>query len=75
MMKFSQRIMRQLVDFLNAKNISQRELAHELGVSEARVSQIFRRKSNITLKTVDEIEAALIAIINRRPLNNFYFID
>lgn len=69
---FSQRVMRQLVAFMQSKNISQRDLAEALGVSEARVSQMFRRNSNLTLKSVDEIEAAFINILNRRPFGNFF---
>jgi transcriptional regulator with XRE-family HTH domain len=72
---FSERTMHHLRNFMDAKNISQRELASAMGVTEARVSQIFREGSNITLKSVDEIEAGLLVVLNNRPLNNFIFID
>ena len=75
MMTFSQRTMRHLVSFMHQKNISQRDLAAALDVTEARVSQMFRVGSNLTLKSVDEIEEALIKILNSRPLGNFVFLD
>lgn len=74
-MTFSDRTMKSFRDFMDQKNISQRDLAGAMGVSEARISQIFREGSNITLKTVDEIEAGCLRVLNSRPLGNFYFID
>lgn len=71
---FSERTMRHLRGVMESKNISQRELASAMGVTEARVSQIFAG-ANITLRTVDAIEAGMLDVLNRRPLNNFVFVD
>lgn len=75
MMKFSQRVMTQIRDTMHAKNISQRELADALRMSDASVSQMLNERSNLTLKTVDRIHAAMLDILNRRPPNNFIFVD
>jgi transcriptional regulator with XRE-family HTH domain len=75
MTPFSEMVMRMLRATMDTKNISQRELAGALGVSEARVSQMFAEGSNLTLKSVDEIQAAFVTILVSRPLDNFIFVD
>lgn len=75
MTPFSEIVMGQLRATMDAKNISQRELAHAMEVSEPYVSYLFSGKSNITLKTVDKIQAAFVEILVKRPLNNFVFVD
>ena len=44
---------------MNRKNVSQKKLAERLGVSEARVSQIFSSRSNMTLRFLARVFFAL----------------
>jgi transcriptional regulator with XRE-family HTH domain len=42
-----------------SQNLTQREVAHRLGVSEARMSRIFSGRENLTLKTLADLGWAL----------------
>jgi len=44
---------------MQEKNINQSELAHRLGVSRARVSQLLQHRSSPTLRTMVEVAQAL----------------
>ena len=49
----------ELLDYMEAHHISQKELAERMGVSPQQVNKILRAKSNLTFDTLDKIEAAL----------------
>ncbi len=53
--KYQNEIYRQLVSFMKYKNMSQKDLAKELGVSNAYVSQILNGNFNFTLKKLIEL--------------------
>jgi transcriptional regulator with XRE-family HTH domain len=44
---------------MRSRNISRKELATEVGVSEPRLSQIFSERSNLTIKTIARVVHAL----------------
>lgn len=46
-------------ELLNSRNVSQRQLAEMLGLTEARVSQILDAESNLTIKTMARIGCVL----------------
>ncbi len=52
-------IVEQIVSILDARGMSQRELAKRLGKSEAEVSRMLSGLHNLTLKTIAKLEAAL----------------
>nr|WP_047169425.1 helix-turn-helix transcriptional regulator [Sphingomonas sp. Y57] len=56
---FAERTVNEICAAMNRAHISQRELAKRLGVTEARISQILRPESNMTLRSVDRILAAI----------------
>ena len=64
--KPSEQIMRQIWAVMEQHDISQREIAAEMSVTEARISQIFGDRGNITLCTLDKLHEALINILCRR---------
>lgn len=75
MSKPSEQIMRGIRDSLTYWEISQRELAKGLEVSEARVSQMLAEGSNLTLGTVDKIYTAIYRIALRRPVKYQFLRD
>lgn len=67
MMNFSERVLRNIRDTMQANDITQRALACEMLISEAAVSQMLHADSNLTLHRVDQIYAALREILSRQP--------
>lgn len=57
--RFRAQLQAALHNLMGAKGVSQRELADRLGVSEARVSQMFSSAGNLTVRTVGEVFHAL----------------
>jgi transcriptional regulator with XRE-family HTH domain len=57
--RFRVQLQAALHNLMGAKGVSQRELAERLGVSEARVSQMFSSAGNLTVRTVGEVFHAL----------------
>lgn len=51
----SQRVQESILRAMNAADISQRALAKQIGVTEARVCQMLSDGSNLTLRTVERI--------------------
>ena len=52
-------IVAQIVFILNEKNMSQRDLAQQMGKTEAEVSRMLSGLHNLTLKTLARLEVAL----------------
>lgn len=52
-------VRKQLREAMKAKGVSQRELARRLGVSEARVSQMFSENSSFSMSSAERGSAAL----------------
>ena len=57
--KRAQRFALDLMDYMDAHNIKQKDLAEKMGVSPQQVNKILRAKSNLTFETLDKIEDAL----------------
>ena len=53
--KYQNEIYRQLVDYIQTNNLTQKEVAESLGVSSAYVSQVLNGNFNFTLKKLIEI--------------------
>ena len=53
--KYQNEIYRQLVGYINSNNLTQKDVAKKLGVSNAYVSQILNGNFNFTLKKLIEI--------------------
>ena len=53
--KYQNEIYRQLVDYIQSNNLTQKDLAKSLGVSNAYVSQLLNGDFNFTLKKLIEI--------------------
>lgn len=66
-----QRMIRMIDRLMDEADVDQRELATRMKVSEARVSQMLKTDSNMTLKTVDRILAALsVSLISLGDLDS-----
>jgi DNA-binding Xre family transcriptional regulator len=57
--RFRAQLQTALHNLMGEKGVSQRDLAERLGVSEARVSQMFGSAGNLTVRTVGEVFHAL----------------
>lgn len=57
--RFRVQLQAALHNLMGEKGVSQRDLAERLGVSEARVSQMFGSAGNLTVRTVGEVFHAL----------------
>lgn len=57
----SSQVLDQVHAFMELRGITQQALAHELGVTEGRVSQILSGDQNLTLRTLAGLAAALKA--------------
>ncbi|MEA2494467.1 MAG: hypothetical protein QOJ29_2378 [Thermoleophilaceae bacterium] len=57
----SEQLLAAVDHFMRERNVTQLQLARELGVSEGRVSQILSGDQNLTLKTLASVAAALKA--------------
>ncbi len=53
--KYQNEIYRQLIDYMKANNLAQKDVAVKLGVSNAYVSQILNGNFNFTLKKLIEL--------------------
>ena len=53
--KYQNEIYRQLVDYIQSNNLTQKDVAKRLGVSSAYISQILNGNFNFTLKKLIEI--------------------
>lgn len=54
----------ELMDYMDAHNIKQTELATKMGVSAQQVNKILRAKANLTFQSLDKIADALGASIS-----------
>jgi transcriptional regulator with XRE-family HTH domain len=53
--KYQNEIYRQLVDYMNVNNLTQKDVAKKLGVSDSYISQIINGNFNFTLKKLIEL--------------------
>lgn len=56
---YSQRIAMQMLDRMEAENITQKQLAERMGCSQQYVSKILKGRENLSLETLCKIETAL----------------
>ena len=66
-------IFRQVTEYLKVNNMTQSQLAVQLGVSKGYVSQIMKGEFNYTLKKLIELSLAMgkAPVIQFRPLDKF----
>lgn len=55
MSDFTRQTLDMILREMNARGLTQRELAKRVGVTEARMSQMLHDRSNLTLRSVDRI--------------------
>jgi len=66
-LKHSQAIALRILRTLRAKNVSQKELAEQIGVSPQQVNKIVKGRENLTLETIAKLEAALGIVLLTLP--------
>ncbi len=66
-LKHSQAIALRILRTLRAKNVSQKELAEQIGVSPQQVNKIVKGRENLTLETIAKLEGALGIVLLMLP--------
>lgn len=66
-LKHSQAIALRILRTLRANNVSQKELAEQIGVSPQQINKIVKGRENLTLETIAKLEGALGIVLLMLP--------